>query len=153
MAVADPVLVGINDRLLARARRRSLCGASTTTWVLVMSWIVVITPCSMPIDSWITLTTGAKQLVVHEAAVSRRCFAGSYKWSFTPMTMFRAPDFTGAATITFVTPVEKYGSSVSVVRNYPKHSSTISTRPTDPGTSPSFDELVNTIYWPRTESP
>ena len=49
MAVADPVLVGISERLLARARRRSLCGASTTTWVLVMSWIVVMTPCRMPI--------------------------------------------------------------------------------------------------------
>ena len=73
------MLVGINDRLLARARRRSLCGASTTTCVFVMSWIVVITPCLMPIDSWITLTTGARQFVVQEAAVSRRCFAGSYR--------------------------------------------------------------------------
>jgi hypothetical protein len=79
IAVADPVLVGINDRLLARARRRSLCGASTTTWVLVMSWIVVMMPCLMPIDSWITLTTGARQFVVQEAAVSRRCVAGWYK--------------------------------------------------------------------------
>lgn len=51
MAVAEPVLVGISDRLLARARRRSLCGASTTTCVLVMSWMVVITPCVMPIVS------------------------------------------------------------------------------------------------------
>ena len=44
MAVADPVLVGISDRLLARARRRSLCGASTTVCVLVMSWMVVTDP-------------------------------------------------------------------------------------------------------------
>ena len=54
------------------------------------------------------------------------------------MTMFRAPVFTGAATITFFTPVEKYGSSVSVVRNLPLHSSTMSTCCADHGTSPGF---------------
>ena len=32
--------------------------------------MVVITPCVMPIMSCSTLTTGARQLVVHEAAVS-----------------------------------------------------------------------------------
>ena len=37
LSVADPVLVGMSERLEARARRRSLCGASTTVWVLVMS--------------------------------------------------------------------------------------------------------------------
>ena len=71
IAVAEPVVVGMSERLLARARRRSECGASTTVWVLVMSWIVVICPWRMPSPSWITLTTGARQLVVHEAAVSR----------------------------------------------------------------------------------
>ena len=43
-ALAEPVLVGMSDRLLARARRRALCGASTTTCVFVMSWMVVMTP-------------------------------------------------------------------------------------------------------------
>ena len=77
IAVAEPVVVGMSERLLARARRRSLCGASTTVCVLVMSWIVVMTPCRMPMPSWMTFTTGARQLVVHDAAVSRWCFAGS----------------------------------------------------------------------------
>ncbi len=72
MAVALPVVVGCSDIMAERARRRSLCGASTTTLVLVGSWMVVIWPCSMPIASWITLTTGARQLVVHDAAVSSR---------------------------------------------------------------------------------
>ena len=43
------------------------------------------------------------------------------------MTMLSAPLFTGAATITFFTPEAKYASSVSVVRNLPLHSRTIST--------------------------
>ena len=39
--------------------------------------MVVIWPCRMPIASCTTFTTGAKQLVVHDAAVSKRCRAGS----------------------------------------------------------------------------
>ena len=77
MAVADPVLVGISELSAERARRRSLCGASTTTWVLVTSWMVVMTPRSIPIRSWSTFTTGARQLVVHEAAVTMWSVAGS----------------------------------------------------------------------------
>ena len=69
-------MVGISERLAARARRRSLCGASTTVWVLVMSCSVVIAPWRMPMPSWITLTTGARQLVVQEAAVSESCALG-----------------------------------------------------------------------------
>src|SRR5215469_2845810 len=64
IAVALPVVVGCSDSIADRARRRSLCGASTTTLVLVGSWIVVIWPWRMPIASCSTLTTGARQLVV-----------------------------------------------------------------------------------------
>ena len=42
--VALPVVVGLSDSIAERARRRSLCGASTTTLVLVGSWMVVIWP-------------------------------------------------------------------------------------------------------------
>ena len=35
IAVAAPVLVGITERVAARARRRSLCGASSSRWSLV----------------------------------------------------------------------------------------------------------------------
>ena len=76
--MAEPVVVGISELSAERARRRSLCGASTMTWVLVTSWIVVI---SAVLDadrcSWSTLTTGARQFVVHDAAVTMWCRAGS----------------------------------------------------------------------------
>jgi len=44
---------------------------------IVLECSVVIAPCSIPMPSCITLTTGARQLVVHDALVSNRCFAGS----------------------------------------------------------------------------
>ena len=71
--MALPVVVGDSDSIAERARRRSLCGASITTLVLVGSWIVVIWPWRMPIASCSTFTTGARQLVVQDAAVSSRC--------------------------------------------------------------------------------
>jgi hypothetical protein len=77
MAVALPVVVGARLSIALRARRRSLCGASTTRLVLVGSWMVVIWPWRMPMFSCTTFTTGARQLVVHEAAVTMRCRAGS----------------------------------------------------------------------------
>ena len=77
IAVALPVVVGESESIAERARRRSLCGASITTLVLVGSWMVVIWPWRMPIASCSTFTTGARQLVVQDAAVSSRCRAGS----------------------------------------------------------------------------
>ncbi|HZF81582.1 MAG TPA: hypothetical protein VEZ89_17530, partial [Rubrivivax sp.] len=76
--------MGAKLSIALRARRKSLCGASTIKFVLVGSWMVVICPWRMPIASWTTFTTGARQFVVHEAAVTRRCFAGSYKPWLTP---------------------------------------------------------------------
>jgi hypothetical protein len=77
IAVAEPVDVGISELSADRARRRSLCGASTITWVLVTSWTVVIAPRSMPTRSCSTFTTGARQFVVHDAAVTIRWTSGS----------------------------------------------------------------------------
>ena len=77
IAVAEPVVVGISDSDAARARRRSLCGASTSVWVFVMSCSVVTEPRSMPIPSCRTFTSGARQFVVHEAAVMMSCTAAS----------------------------------------------------------------------------
>jgi hypothetical protein len=76
MAVALPVVVGARLSIALRARRRSLCGASTIRLVLVGSWMVVIWPWRMPMASCTTFTTGARQLVVHEAAVTMRCRPG-----------------------------------------------------------------------------
>ncbi len=44
----------------------------------------------MPMPSWITFTTGARQFVVQEAAVSMSCRAGSDGSSLTPTTTFSA---------------------------------------------------------------
>ena len=49
---------GLRESMAERARRKSLCGASTTTLVLVGSWMVVIWPWRMPIASCTTFTTG-----------------------------------------------------------------------------------------------
>ncbi|CAB5065494.1 unannotated protein [freshwater metagenome] len=70
IAVAEPVEVGISELSAERALRRSVWGASTTTWVLVTSCIVVIAPRSIPMDSCNTFTTGARQFVVQDAAVT-----------------------------------------------------------------------------------
>ena len=61
MAVADPVLVGARLTRPLRARRRSdffELGASTSVWVLVRLWIVVMQPWRMPRLERMTLTTG-----------------------------------------------------------------------------------------------
>jgi hypothetical protein len=42
---------GCNDSIAERARRKSLCGASTTTLVSVGLWIVVIWPWRTPTAS------------------------------------------------------------------------------------------------------
>lgn len=63
------------------ARLKSLflvLGASTMVWVLVRLCTVVMQPCTMPNFSWMTLTTGARQLVVQDAAVTMWSVAGSY---------------------------------------------------------------------------
>ncbi|SKN80660.1 Uncharacterised protein [Mycobacteroides abscessus subsp. massiliense] len=50
-----------------RARRRSLWRTSVTVWSLVSAWMVVITPFTIPMFSFNTLATGARQLVVQDA--------------------------------------------------------------------------------------
>src|SRR3982074_2627774 len=108
VAVALPGVVGEGDGFADRARRKSLCGASVTTLVLVGVGMVVIWPWRMPIASCSTFTTGARQLVVQDAAVSSRCRAGSERRTLTPTTMLRAPaSLTGAATMTVLTPRAK----------------------------------------------
>src|SRR5881628_2591685 len=44
-------------------------------------------PCLKPQLSSTTFTTGTRQFVVHEAFERTWCFAGSYFWWFTPITI------------------------------------------------------------------
>ena len=81
MAVAEPVLVGARFMRPERARRRSAflaLGASMMVCVLVTQCTVVMAPLTILRFSWMTFTTGARQLVVHDAAVTMWSFAGSY---------------------------------------------------------------------------
>ena len=103
-AVAAPVVVGIIESAAARARRRSLCGRSSRFWSFVYEWIVVIHPLRMPNRSWITLATGARQLVVHDALEMMWCVDGSYVSSFTPSTTVMSGPLAGAVMMTFFAP-------------------------------------------------
>jgi hypothetical protein len=66
-AAAAPVLAGIIDMVAERARRKSLWNTSVSTWSFVYAWIVVMMPATTPIASCSGFTSGARQLVVHEA--------------------------------------------------------------------------------------
>src|ERR1700736_5453805 len=70
-ACAAPVVVGMIDMVAARPRRRSLWGASSSTWSLVYACTVVMKPVSMPYASCRTFATGARQFVVHDALGAR----------------------------------------------------------------------------------
>mmetsp|Transcript_46806 Transcript_46806/g.70717 ORF Transcript_46806/g.70717 Transcript_46806/m.70717 type:complete len:239 (+) Transcript_46806:168-884(+) len=69
-ALAAPVDAGIILVKADRPPRQSfppLAGPSTTSWVAVAAWIVVMRPSSIPKLSLITLANGARQLVVQDA--------------------------------------------------------------------------------------
>src|SRR6516225_2762125 len=65
--------------------------------------MVVIDPFWIPKLSYSTLTTGARQLVVHEALETMLCFLGSYISSFTPSTIVTSSFLAGAEIMTFFT--------------------------------------------------
>ena len=99
----------------ARARRRSLCGASCRRWSAVYAWIVVIRPCSTPIASCRTLANGARQFVVHDALEMTSCLSLSYASKLTPRTTVTSSPLAGAEITTFLAPaVEVLGGVVAV---------------------------------------
>ena len=72
--------------------------------------MVVMEPRTMPRFFWTTATTGARQLVVHDAAVTMWSLSWSYSWWFTPYTTLSTGSsfsLTGADTSTFLTPLAK----------------------------------------------
>merc|ERR1719265_2687362 len=69
-AFAAPVDEGMMFCDAHRPPRQSLpprLGPSTVSWVAVIAWTVVIKPSLIPNFSWMTLASGARQLVVQEA--------------------------------------------------------------------------------------
>merc|ERR1711904_707592 len=87
-ALAAPVPEGMIFAEAQRPPRQSLpprLGPSTVSCVAVMAWTVVIKPSTSPNFSWMTLESGARQLVVHEA-FETTVSPPVYLRLFTPMT-------------------------------------------------------------------
>mmetsp|Transcript_41163 Transcript_41163/g.129298 ORF Transcript_41163/g.129298 Transcript_41163/m.129298 type:complete len:224 (-) Transcript_41163:113-784(-) len=154
IAVAEPVEVG--DRLtmpdlpLRRSCFLPVSHISTRVWVPVTLWTVVIIPFSIPIFSWMTFTTGARQLVVHDAAVQMTWSLVSLS-SLTPITTLRTDgSFTGALTTTRLTPQSRYGCRTLVLRKVPVHSSTSSTPSSFHGTPSMVGDSEKVITLPST---
>ena len=108
-----------------RPPRQSLAeGPSTVFWVAVVACTVLMRPSAIPNLSLMTLASGARQLVVHEALEMMACPA--YSPSFTPMTNIGA-SLDGAEMTTFLAPASRCAWAVSRVVNTPVDSTTKST--------------------------
>merc|ERR1719478_7080 len=82
-ALAAPVADGMMFCPAPRPPRQSLPeGPSTVFCVAVVAWTVVMRPSLMPYVSWITLASGARQLVVHDAFESTLIDLSYYKKTF-----------------------------------------------------------------------
>ncbi len=83
----------------------------------------------------VTFTTGARQLVVQDAAVQIGMSEVSLS-SFTPTTIFKIDgSFKGKLHTTFFTPALMYGITLSELKKTPVHSKTISHPSSAQGTS------------------
>src|SRR3989454_11763941 len=69
--------------------------------------MVVMKPCLKPQLSSTTFTTGTRQFVVHEAFEMTWCFAGSYFWWFTPITIVMSSPLAGAEVTDFFAPAPR----------------------------------------------
>jgi len=88
-------------------------------WSFVYEWIVVIRPFFTPNASFITLTTGAMQLVVQDALETILSFAASYLSSFTPSTKVGIPPpFCRGGYNNFLSACLKVGASLFSIAKY-----------------------------------
>merc|ERR1719235_2789685 len=128
-ALAAPVEDGMMLAEAARPARQSLpfMELSTTAWEAVAAWTVVMRPCLMPNFSLMTLTRGARPLVVHEAQETT-FISVLYSSALTPMTMVGvSASLAGAEMITFFAPPSTCFKQPSVVVKAPVDSQTYST--------------------------
>src|SRR5437667_12544004 len=84
-------------------------------------------PCLNPKLSITTLTTGTRQLVVHEAFEMMWCLAGSYFSLLTPMQMVMCSPLAGAEITTFLAPAARCLDALSLSVKRPVLSSANST--------------------------
>merc|ERR1719379_1357085 len=128
-ALAAPVEDGMMLAEAARPARQSLpfIELSTTAWEAVAAWTVVMRPCLMPNFSLITLTRGARPLVVHEAQETT-FISVLYSSVLTPTTIVGvSASLAGAEMITFFAPPSTCFRQPSVVVKAPVDSQTYST--------------------------
>merc|ERR1711998_4715 len=128
-AFAAPVDDGMMFAEAARPARQSLpfIELSTTACEAVAAWTVVMRPCLMPNFSLMTLTRGARPLVVHEAQETT-FISVLYSSALTPMTMVGvSASLAGAEMITFFAPPSTCFMQPSVVVKAPVDSQTYST--------------------------
>merc|ERR1719326_2301209 len=121
-ALAAPVEDGMMLAEAARPARQSapFIELSTTTWEAVAACTVVMRPCLMPNFSLITLTIGARPLVVHEAHETTGIDAGSYSSVLTPTTMVGvSASLAGAEMMTFFAPPSMCFMHAEVSRKAP----------------------------------
>src|SRR3954470_5386555 len=129
-ALAAPVLDGMMFSRMPRPPRQSLwLGPSTVRWVAVAACTVVIRPRLMPHLSFITLASGARQLVVHEALET--IASPLYDLSLTPKTNIGVSSLDGADRMTFFAPASRCFCALALSRNRPVDSMTTSA-PTSP---------------------
>merc|ERR1719454_2500108 len=128
-ALAAPVEDGMMLAEAARPARQSFpfIELSTTIWDAVAAWTVVIRPCLMPNFSLMTLTRGARPLVVQEAQETT-FISVLYSSVLTPTTMVGvSASLAGAEIMTFFAPLSTCFRQPSVVVKAPVDSHTYST--------------------------
>merc|ERR1719194_321002 len=133
-ALAATVDAGMMFWPAPRPPRQSLPdGPSTVFCVAVVACTVVIRPSLMPYVSWITLASGARQLVVHDA-LERMLTSFVYQVWLTPITNMGA-SAEGAEMITFLAPPFRCAPALSIVVKMPVDSQTMSAPDSPHGTS------------------
>merc|ERR1719454_479069 len=127
-ALAAPVEDGMMLAEAARPARQSpFIEPSTVSCEAVAACTVVIRPCLMPNFSLMTLTSGARPLVVHDAHETT-AIDESYSSSLTPTTRVGvSASLAGAEMMTCLAPPSMCFMQPSVVVNAPVDSHTYST--------------------------
>merc|ERR1740138_387894 len=129
-ALAAPVDDGMMLAEAARPARQSFpfMEPSTVSCEAVAACPVVMRPCLMPNFSLMTLTIGARPLVVHEAHETTCIDAGSYSSWLTPTTRVGvSASLAGAEMMTFFAPPSTCFMQSGVVVKAPVDSQTYST--------------------------
>merc|ERR1719454_896236 len=127
-ALAAPVDDGMMLAEAARPARQSpFIEPSTVSCDAVAAWTVVIRPCLMPNFSLMTLTSGARPLVVHDAHETT-AIDESYSSVLTPTTSVGvSASLAGAEMMTCLAPPSMCAMQPSVVVKAPVDSQTYST--------------------------